>query len=81
MAEQVARVAGGAYLVNSCEPGDLSEAERAACVAISKRRARFVVGQLRKKSRRLSCFPLCGRVVKLLEWAQSSGFGDLTLRK
>jgi GNAT superfamily N-acetyltransferase len=34
MAEQVARVAGGAYLVNSCEPGDLSEAERAACVAM-----------------------------------------------
>ena len=36
MAEQAARVAGKAYLVNSCEPGDLSEAERAACVAIIK---------------------------------------------
>jgi hypothetical protein len=34
MAEKAARVPEKAYLVNSCEPGDLTEAERTACGAI-----------------------------------------------
>jgi RimJ/RimL family protein N-acetyltransferase len=36
MEEQAASVAEKDYLVNCCEPADLSEAERAACIAIIK---------------------------------------------
>jgi hypothetical protein len=66
MAETAARVADKAYTVDSCEPGDLGEAERAACVAIIEAGGAVRRGSIAKEiaaARLLSVVRLNGEIV------------------
>ena len=66
MAETTAPVAGRAYLVNSCEPGDLSDAECATCVAIIEAGGAVRRGLIAKEiaaARLLSVVRLKGKIV------------------